>query len=64
MTGPDRDDRQPAAGAHQAGAYPGAPQERPNGCDYTCHTCGFTRYAAAPPEYCPRCHAETHPESS
>ena len=34
------------------------------GHEYTCHSCGFTQRLNKPPEYCPRCHAETHPESS
>ncbi len=51
---------------------PGVPQQDAEkeaadgspGHDYTCHSCGFTQRLVKPPEYCPRCHAETHPESS
>lgn len=39
-------------------------REGPSGHDYTCHACGFTQHLTKPPDYCPRCHAETHPESS
>jgi rubrerythrin len=63
MTGNDEDDRQPESVEDDNGSRTGA-LEHPTGHDYTCHTCGFTRNAAAPPEYCPRCHAETHAESS
>ena len=34
------------------------------GHEYVCHSCGFTQRLTKPPEYCPRCHAETHSESS
>ncbi len=34
------------------------------GHEYICHSCGFSQRLTKPPDYCPRCHAETHPESS
>jgi len=64
MTGHDEDDRQPASLKHDVDSETGAVHERPTQHDYTCHTCGFTQNASTPPDYCPRCHAETHAESS
>jgi rubrerythrin len=59
-------------GAARSGAEPSVPQQgaekeaidRPSGHEYICHSCGFTQRVTKPADYCPRCHAETHPESS
>ncbi len=60
----DGDDHNPMSGAEEEGSDAGDAREELTSQDYTCHTCGFTRRAVAPPLYCPRCHAETHSESS
>jgi rubrerythrin len=71
MQGSDGHDEWEGFGAGHSGdpsvAHQDAEKEAtkgPSGHEYTCHSCGFTQRLTKPPDYCPRCHAETHPESS
>lgn len=72
MQGSDGHDEWEGFGAAHSGADPGVRQQGaekeatggPSGHEYTCHSCGFTQRLTRPSDYCPRCHAETHPESS
>jgi hypothetical protein len=72
MQGSDGHDEWEGFGVAHPGNDPSVPQrdagnEASNESsrhEYTCHSCGFTQRLTKPPDYCPRCQAETHPESS